>query len=116
MHFQSSITFASKTGAYLSEAPSKCSTLGLALGLTHKHSRRSPSATYFSCVRKRPSLLPPSPFYRRDARQRDEEGDEDDDGGEDLAGDPETAEEIAELVHQAGDDALEASHLDGKTH
>ncbi len=71
----------------------------------------SPSAKYFSDVKKRPSLLPPK-FYRRDAREGDEEGDEDDDGGEDLAGDPETAEEIAELVHQAGDDALEASHLD----
>jgi hypothetical protein len=29
--------FASKAGAYLSEAPNKCSTLGLASGITRKH-------------------------------------------------------------------------------
>jgi hypothetical protein len=29
--------FAGKAGAYLSEAPFKCSTLGKAPGLTHKH-------------------------------------------------------------------------------
>jgi hypothetical protein len=38
--FQPSVMFVSKTGSYPSEVPFKCSTLGLAPGLTHKHYTR----------------------------------------------------------------------------
>jgi hypothetical protein len=38
--FQSSLKLASKARAYPSEAPVKCSTLGKAPGLTHKHYTR----------------------------------------------------------------------------
>ena len=52
--------------------------------------------------------------HRGDAGERDEEGDEDDDPGEELARNPEPAKEVPELVHQAGDDALQAAHLSRK--
>jgi hypothetical protein len=35
--FQPSLMFSGKAGAYLSEAPFRCSTQGEALGLTHEH-------------------------------------------------------------------------------
>jgi hypothetical protein len=35
--FQQILMFASKAGAYMSEAPFSCSTLGLSPGLSHKH-------------------------------------------------------------------------------
>jgi hypothetical protein len=38
--FQPSLMFAGKVGAYPSEAPLSCSTLGWAPGLTHKHQTR----------------------------------------------------------------------------
>jgi hypothetical protein len=38
--FQPNLMFAGKARAYPSEAPFRCSTLGQALGLTHKYSNR----------------------------------------------------------------------------
>jgi hypothetical protein len=38
--FQLSVMFVGKAVVYLSEVPSRCSTLGLAPGLTHKHPTR----------------------------------------------------------------------------
>ncbi len=38
--FQPSIMFAIKAGAYMNESPFRCSTLGYAPGLTHKHLTR----------------------------------------------------------------------------
>jgi hypothetical protein len=49
--FQPSLIFVDKAGAYPSEAPFKCSTLGSAPGLTHKHKvrlKRHASGQHFS--------------------------------------------------------------------
>ncbi len=50
-------------------------------------------------------------LYRRDARESDEEGEEDDDAGEDFARNSKSAEKVAKLVHQSGYDALKSAHL-----
>jgi hypothetical protein len=50
-------------------------------------------------------------LYRRDARESDEEGEEDDDAGEDFSRNAKSAEKVAKLVHQSGYDALKSAHL-----